>query len=156
MNLFILGKINNKPEVNQGKRVVTQLVKPFQNTGRRVTFDNFFTSIPLAEDLLQNGFYSVGTLRSNKREIPTDFIPDRQTPAGTAKYAYHDHMMLVSWTQKKGKTVLFLSTDPSSLPIAENDENKPPGTSKDTTSVQVVNIIFEECMLFNIFYIFPR
>lgn len=143
---FSVGKINNKPEVNQGKRVVTQLVQPFYNSGRRVTFDNFFTSIPLAEDLRSNGFYSIGTLRSNKRELPKEFLPDKKTPAGTAKYAYHNRMMIASWTEKKGKSVLFLSTDPATLPDGNiNIENMPPVKSTDvqqpTPMVTFISII---------------
>ncbi|XP_021695319.1 uncharacterized protein LOC110675212 [Aedes aegypti] len=50
------------------------MVEKFKETGRRVFFDNFFTSVPLCEDLLSIGFTSVGTLRANKREIPDEFL----------------------------------------------------------------------------------
>lgn len=37
------GKIDNKREVNQGLRVVLDMVEPFYETGRGITTDNFFT-----------------------------------------------------------------------------------------------------------------
>ena len=40
-------------EVNQGARVVKDLVKEIEHSGRNKTYDNFFTSIPLARDLLK-------------------------------------------------------------------------------------------------------
>ena len=43
-------------EVNQGARVVKDLVKEIENSGRNVTCDSFFTSVSLARDLLQNIF----------------------------------------------------------------------------------------------------
>ncbi|XP_058828335.1 uncharacterized protein LOC131688184 [Topomyia yanbarensis] len=133
-------KIDKKPEKNQGKRVVTQLVQPFANsTGppkRRVTFDNFFTSVQLVDDLFANGFYSIGTLRSNKKEIPKEFLKQRSIAPGTVKFGFNDKKMLVSWTEKRNKTVLLLSTDPSAMPscdmIKNNIENllKPQGKPK--------------------------
>ena len=41
-------------EVGQGARVVEQLVETWRRSGRNVTADIFFTSIPLAEDLLKD------------------------------------------------------------------------------------------------------
>ena len=46
-----------------------ELNKPYHHTGRNVTYDNWFTSVPLANDLLDNcGLTSVGTLQQNKAE----------------------------------------------------------------------------------------
>lgn len=56
-------------EINQGLRVVTVLVAPYYGSGRGVTTDNFFTSIPLVNNLTLTG-----TIRSNKREIIQVFL----------------------------------------------------------------------------------
>lgn len=134
--LFI-GKVDNKPEKNQAKRVVLQLCSPFFNTCRRVIFDNFFTSIPLARELLQHGMVSIGTLRMNKKEIPKDFLPTKATCAGSLIYGYSDEMMLVSWTEKKNKSVLFLSTDDAAKPDPETLEK--PQTTSDKSSPNTSN-----------------
>ena len=60
------GKFNGQREKNQGERVVTDLISPFYGTGRGVTTDNFFTSIPLALKLLRENITLTGTIRSNK------------------------------------------------------------------------------------------
>lgn len=81
--------------------------------------------------LLDLGFVALGTLRANKKELPREFLPEKSKAAGTTVYGFHDEkVMLVSWTAKKNKTVLLLSTDPSSMPtvseidqVNENSEN---------------------------------
>lgn len=47
-----VGMLNKQREENKGFRVVIDLVKPYFHTGRSVTTNNFFTSIPLATVLL--------------------------------------------------------------------------------------------------------
>ncbi|XP_029711941.2 uncharacterized protein LOC115256899 [Aedes albopictus] len=97
------------------------MVDKFKETGRRVFFDNFFTSVPLCEDLLSIGFTSVGTLRANKREIPDEFLVykkkkmDVQREVGSCLQAYHENIMLTSWIPKVGKNILLLSSDPDAM-----------------------------------------
>lgn len=47
-----------------------ELMEPFTGCGRAVTTDNFFTSKSLATQLLAKKTTLVGTIRSNKRELP--------------------------------------------------------------------------------------
>lgn len=62
--------ISNKPF-----DVVDRLVSVVSKTRRNVTFDNWFTSIPLMIHLLKHHkLTSTGTVRKNKREIPTNFV----------------------------------------------------------------------------------
>lgn len=107
---------------------------PFFNTHRRVIFDNFFTSIPLARELLENGLVSIGTLRINKKEIPKEFLPSKATSPGTVLYGYSDEMMLVTWTEKKNKSVLLLSTDDEAKPDVEMVEKNRSTNEKSSAS----------------------
>ena len=50
-------------EVNQGTRVVPDMVKEIEKTGRNITCDNFFTSLSLARQLLSKKLTVVGTMR---------------------------------------------------------------------------------------------
>jgi len=58
LKMFILslvkytGKIGTDGKTNQGERVVKQLEVSYKSSGRNITMDNFFTSFPLATDLL--------------------------------------------------------------------------------------------------------
>ena len=60
-------------EVNQRARVVKNLVKEIEHSGRNITCYNFFTSIPLARDLLKKKLILVGTIRKNKPELLPQF-----------------------------------------------------------------------------------
>ncbi|XP_047108243.1 uncharacterized protein LOC124777027 [Schistocerca piceifrons] len=64
------GMVDNTREVNQEQRVILDLMEPFLNNGHGVTTDNFLTSFPLAAELLKRNTTLVGTLRSNKKDIP--------------------------------------------------------------------------------------
>jgi len=50
-------------EVNQGQRVVLDLVSGLEKSGRNVTCDNFFTSISLARELAKRQMTVLGTIR---------------------------------------------------------------------------------------------
>ncbi|XP_025418685.1 piggyBac transposable element-derived protein 4-like [Sipha flava] len=54
-------------------RVVLELSNPFLNSGRTIVTDNFYTSLPLANKLLENNTHLIGTLRSNRIRIPEIF-----------------------------------------------------------------------------------
>ena len=53
-----------------GERVVLQLTQPFRQKHYQVFCDNFFSSPALFEELLKNGLYACGTVRSDRREFP--------------------------------------------------------------------------------------
>ena len=54
--------------------LVVRLVQYFVKTGRNLTGDNWFTSIPLVQTLLELKTTYVGTVRKNKREVPSKLI----------------------------------------------------------------------------------
>jgi len=51
-------------------KVVMELMYGYLNEGRTLIIDNFYTSLKLANTLLQNNTHLVGTLRKNARELP--------------------------------------------------------------------------------------
>lgn len=105
-----LGKTNNIPEKNQGMRVVLDLVGTL-GSGYGITTDNFFTSLPLADKLLEKGMTICGTLRKNKPYIPNELLPKSYKPTFSSMFGFQERYTLVSYAPSKGKAVLLLSTE---------------------------------------------
>ncbi|KAM9307115.1 piggyBac transposable element-derived protein 4-like [Pholidichthys leucotaenia] len=97
-------------EVGQGARVVKDLTSPWRRSGRNVTADNFFTSIPLAEELLNDGLTYVGTIRSNKPHVPDEMKANNRKEEHSSMFGFHDQLTLVSYVPPRGKAVLTLSS----------------------------------------------
>ena len=83
---------------------------PWRRSGRNVTADNFFTSIPLAEDLLKDGLTHVGTIRSNKPHIPDAMKANSTRQVNSSLFGFNDQATLVSYVPKEKQAVLALST----------------------------------------------
>ncbi|CAI6369859.1 unnamed protein product [Macrosiphum euphorbiae] len=99
---------------NSAACVVKRLIEPIDKSGRNITMDNYFTSVPLANELYANHRLTiVGTLRKNKREIPPEFTNIKSSPLQSTMFAYGQHTnnsLLCSYVPKKNKNVLMLST----------------------------------------------
>lgn len=113
------GKQPSGPYVksNSAIDVVKRLTAPILNTGRNITCDNYFTSVPLANHLLKNKTTIVGTIRRNKREIPGEI---KQRSICSSKFVFTDNSLLVSNIPKKSKNVLVYSTMHNSAKIDES------------------------------------
>jgi hypothetical protein len=62
-----------------------------QGTGRKLTTDNWFTSIPLTLDLLKNDKLTLmGTLKKNKREIPPQFPNTQNRAINSAMFGFNE------------------------------------------------------------------
>lgn len=74
---------------NDAFSIVKRLVQPISNSGRNVTCDNWFTSIPLAQELMHNEKLTlVGTIRSNRKGIPAFMKHSKDRPVGSTIFAY--------------------------------------------------------------------
>lgn len=86
---------------NTATAVVKRLAEPILDTGRNITADNYFTSIPLANELLTRRTTLVGTLRKNKREIPPQFLDLKTRTDGSSLVGFRKDMVLLSHKPKK-------------------------------------------------------
>ncbi|GJQ68535.1 hypothetical protein Trydic_g17104 [Trypoxylus dichotomus] len=99
-------KVSYSPE-----DIVTRLIKPIDESGRNITIDNWYASIPLATRLLsENKLTVVGTLCKNKSEVPSAFLPNKNRAIKSTLFGFTDTTTLVSYVPKKSKAVLLLST----------------------------------------------
>ncbi|XP_034944888.1 piggyBac transposable element-derived protein 4-like [Chelonus insularis] len=113
---------------NSAFDVVKRITAPILNTGRNVTFDNYFTSVPLLLDLLKNHrTTAVGTIRLNKREIPQDFLCVKNREICSSRFLFSDCSTLMSYVPKKSKNVLLISTlhNDAVIDKSTGDKKKP-------------------------------
>lgn len=112
------------PPGSSSEFYVDRLVQTIKNTNRNVTFDNWFTTIPLMSKLAHEGLTAVGTVRKNKRQLPADFCDPhfKKRKVGSSLFMYHNDMTAVSYKAKSNKVVCLLSTmhdDPDLHPISK-------------------------------------
>ncbi|XP_056880909.1 uncharacterized protein LOC130521345, partial [Takifugu flavidus] len=109
-----------------GETVVQQLCSGIRGTGRNITMDNFFTSVPLAEKLLEKDLTIVGTLRQNKADIPPVMKPSKLREIYSSEFGFRGNMTMVSYVPKKGKSVVLLSTMHDDKAVDESNHKKKP------------------------------
>ncbi|XP_026330081.1 piggyBac transposable element-derived protein 4-like [Hyposmocoma kahamanoa] len=97
-----LGKRTHTGDVPLGEYVVKEFTRSIRGSNRNVTTDNWFTSVPLAKNLLQQPYKLtiVGTLRANKTEIPEEMKNYRGRAIGTAMFCYNGPLTLLSFKPK--------------------------------------------------------
>jgi hypothetical protein len=121
-----LGKNTNTGNEPLANYFVKELSKQYHGSNRNITMDNWFTSVPLAAELLKPPYKLtvVGTLRSNKREIPKEMTNSKNRRVGTSMFGFDKEMTLLSYKPKSNKVVYLLSTihDQPSINI---DSKKP-------------------------------
>lgn len=118
------GKVGNRRDVNQGERVVLDLVEQYKNTGRNITTDNFFTSVSLADTLRKWKLSIVGTLKKNKPYLPAEFKPSPRREVLSSIFGFGEKTTICSYVPKKNKSVVLLSTMHFDDKIS-NIKNKP-------------------------------
>ena len=61
-------------------------------------------------ELWSNGLALVGTMRSNKKEIPISFLASKERHVDTSIFAFDNFLTLTSFVPKPNKSVILLST----------------------------------------------
>lgn len=87
--------------------VVMQLMDGYLDAGRTLCTDNFYTSVPLANKLLERKTHLVGTLRKNRKFLPNDVTSARLNVGDTIARQNNDGIVQ-KWRERRD--VLTLST----------------------------------------------
>ena len=124
--IYVGRQPGSAPEKNLGHNPVVNRTAPLQGSGRNVSIDNFFTSVPVARTLLQHQLTVVGTMRKCKREIPVCMKAAKSRQTKTLVFGFNDRLTMVSYVPKKKKAVIFLSTMHHGINIVEKDPKKSP------------------------------
>ncbi|KAJ8929353.1 hypothetical protein NQ314_017972 [Rhamnusium bicolor] len=84
------------------------LCEPILDQGRTICTDNWYTSLQLAERLLDRNTYLVGTMRSNRKDIPQEVAKVKLKVGETIAMENHKGVTVLNWRDKRN--VLMLST----------------------------------------------
>ncbi|XP_071053651.1 piggyBac transposable element-derived protein 4-like [Onthophagus taurus] len=112
-------KVSNSPI-----DIVKRLITPIENSGRNQTTDNWYSSLTLAKYLLEKKITFIETLRKNKREIPPEFLPNKNRQPQSSLFGFQQDTALVSYVPRKNKAVILLSTM-YDLPEVDEESHKP-------------------------------
>lgn len=113
------GKEGNSREVNHGKNVVMKLIEGLENEGRVLVADNFYSSIDLVEELIEMKTFYCGTLRSNRRGLPKQFmskkfkkgeVKGKMLPTGVKVIKWHDKRQVSMITSCKTHKASLVDT----------------------------------------------
>ncbi|KAK2583959.1 hypothetical protein KPH14_006423 [Odynerus spinipes] len=116
-----MGKDETRCSNSLGQFVTLKLAEPYLQRGRNITTDNFFTSIPLAKKLLALKTTLVGTIRSNKRELPKPAkeTKDKMTLFSSNLYKSEDCTLTVY-----KKTITFYNKTKFGVDVADQMARK--------------------------------
>ena len=90
-----------------------KLMEGNQRKAHCIVMDNYFTSVGIFEELLQNETYAIGTIRTNHIGIPQQFKNTRDfnhAPQGTLLWKMHNSLEMACVMWKDKKVVVLLST----------------------------------------------
>ncbi|XP_029347881.1 piggyBac transposable element-derived protein 4-like [Acyrthosiphon pisum] len=91
-----------------GETIVLSLCEKYLEKGRTIVTDNFYTSVPLAKQLLNKKTHLVGTLRKNRRYLPKEVIT-KKIKKGEIFGKEDDNGIVVSKFKDK-RDIFLLST----------------------------------------------
>ena len=95
------------PGLDKPGSVVITLAQGLLNEGRLTVTDNYYTSVPLARYLKENGTDFCGTVRKNRRHLPPEVV-HANLKKGEIAAKQNDCMTVLKW--KDQRDVLVLST----------------------------------------------
>ena len=113
---FYTGKKGSTVEHGLGGSVVTRLTRDLVGKCYHVYMDNFFSGVSLFRDLLQDKVYATGTLRSNRKQFPTDLIPfvKKGLPTrGDIEFRQDGNLVVFVWQDTKAVVIMSSAHDPT-------------------------------------------
>lgn len=98
-----VGPVKKRPDELVPEYYVRTMTEPVHQTGRNITYDNWFGTVPMADKMIKDyKLTTICTLKKNKAQIPPVCLSKRE--AGSSLFFFDGKKTLVSYTQKKKKT----------------------------------------------------
>lgn len=128
--------------------LIHHLVEEVKGSGRNVTMDRYFTSVPVLEELREDRLTAVGTLNPTRRFLPKQLTDPRGRDPDTSIFAFRNGITMVSHCPKKGKVTLLASTQ-HTTPSVDSVSKKPEITlyyNSTKGGVDVVDAMVDDYM----------
>ncbi|XP_049861702.1 piggyBac transposable element-derived protein 4-like [Schistocerca gregaria] len=137
------GKSNDRCTENSlGECVVISLTQDLKHSNSIVAFGNFFTTVNLMQMLLNNGIYSTGTVRANRKGLPSMMKDKCTLKRREFQFQCNCGIEAIKWMDNKPVTTLTTSDNPSDITLVSR-KNKDGTISMVTcpTAVATYNTI---------------
>ena len=124
-----------------GATVTHTLLKGYENKGHHVYMDNYFSSIPLFEDLRDKGIGACATVKTNKKYLPKEMRNSKlKLKKGEAPISWvnKDKSIIASTWQDSGRVNMISTVGDSG--ITKKTVNNKRGAKERTREVQKPNI----------------
>ncbi|MGH0142441.1 UNVERIFIED_CONTAM: hypothetical protein FKN15_021211 [Acipenser sinensis] len=120
------GKTGGNPERDLGGKVVKSLCSQLEGKACQIYFDNYFTSVLLLQDMKAKGLHCCGTVRANRKHLPT-LKSEKELKRGDSDFTVSsDGISCVRWKDKR--TVTLLSTIHSPISISQVERKEEHGS----------------------------
>ena len=108
------GKVEGRQEKGMAHRVCMDLLTPVLGTNLHVYMDNLYTSVGLLNDLHVRSVKACGTVRANRKGLPTTLLPKNvRLQRGEFKRAQKDDLTYAIWMDTKAVLTLSNFHDPT-------------------------------------------
>lgn len=119
----------NQDQRGLGHRVVMTLLQPILGKNYHVYFDNFFSSLPLFDDLARHRTYGCGTLRLNRRGLPLAIKNAKLRRPGETVKRQKGNLLVTVWKDKR--QVAVISSNQQSTDSIHTPRRGPPVSKPD-------------------------
>ena len=94
------GKVNEPLPNGMGYHFIRQLGASFLGKYHHFVYYSYFSSVPLAEDLLRENTYCCSTVRTNRKGFPSDYSTEagRRMQKGDVKFRQRGNLVALGWT----------------------------------------------------------
>ncbi|CAH4034405.1 unnamed protein product [Pieris brassicae] len=127
---------------------VLRLIRPIEGSNKNVTADNWFSSIELIDELAKRKLTYVGTMKKNKREIPSEFQPQKNRDVQSTLFGFTNQKTICSYVPKKNRAVILVSSMHHGK-IIDEDTKKPEIILYYNTTKGGVDEADKKCSIFS-------
>uniref|UniRef100_S4P9J6 PiggyBac transposable element-derived protein 4 n=2 Tax=Pararge aegeria TaxID=116150 RepID=S4P9J6_9NEOP len=119
------GKRTTSTTQNVSSEIVMKLSDQYLNAGRSIVTDNYYTSVTLANSLLQKSTHLLGTLRKNRKGLPKELLKEKLKKGETCVMENNDGVLILRWKDKRDVLALSTRHTPSFVSVrSKRNRNK--------------------------------